>query len=267
MGEVKDAIKSTGNLVDLFGRLTDKAADNTQNNMTKIVEQTVKAGRSLKDFRVTIISSMVDPLNQAATTGAGGLIQSLKDVVNRTIAFRQNLKQLRSLGLNQDLFKQIVDAGEETGGETAKAILAGGPEAIKELNTLFGTLNTVGTDIAEETAQVMYGAGVDVGNGLVNGLLSMDEQLRLAGESLATSFINSFNAMMGALQVPTADLAMPNKVANNKKNAPKTGGTTVNVNVKVPPGQGTKAGKEIVKEVAKYTSKSGTGSGGLLRAI
>lgn len=267
ISEVQDAVKATGNLVTLFGKLADKAGDSTENNMTKIVQQTIKAGRALRDFRVTVISSMVDPVTQAAKTGASGLIESLKAVVNRTIEFRKNLKELRTLGLNDDLFKQIVDAGEESGGETAKAILEGGPAAVQELNSLFKTLNTVGTDIAEQTAQVMYGAGVDVGNGLVNGLLSMDEQLRLAGESLATSFINSFNAMMGALQVPTADLAMPNKVANNKKNAPKTGGTTVNVNVKVPPGQGTKAGKEIVKEVAKYTSKSGSGSGGLLRAI
>jgi hypothetical protein len=158
--------------------------------------------------------------------------------------------------LNDDLFKQIVDAGEESGGETARAILEGGPAAIQELNNLFGTLNTVGADIAEQTAQVMYGAGVDVGNGLVNGLLSMDEQLRMAGQTLADSFISAFNAAMAALSIPTGDLAMPTKVAAGKAKAPKAG-TTVNVNVKVPPGQGTKAGKEIVKEVAKYSAKSG----------
>ena len=69
---------------------------------------------------------------------------------------------------------------------------------------------------------------------------------------------------MGALQVPTADLTMPSKVAANKAKAPKTGGTTVNVSVKVPPGQGTKAGKDIVKEVTKYAQKSG---GALVRGV
>jgi hypothetical protein len=266
IAEVQDAVKATGNLVNLFNKLADKAGESTQQNMTKIVQQTVKAGRALKDFRVTVISSMVDPVAQATKTGASGLIEALKGVVNRTIEFRKNLKELRTLGLNDDLFKQIVDAGEETGGETARAILDGGPEAIRELNSLFKTLNTVGADIAEETAQVMYGAGVDVSNGLINGLLSMDEQLRLAGESLATSFINSFNAMMGQLQIPTGDLAMPTKVAAGKKAG--AGTTNINVNVKVPAGQGTKAGKEIVKEVKKYTVKSGpTATTGSLRAI
>jgi hypothetical protein len=264
IAEVKDAVKATGNLVTLFGTLADKAGASTENNMTKIVQQTVKAGRALKDFRVTVISSMVDPVMSATKTGANGLIEALKGVVNRTIEFRKNLKELRTLGLNDDLFKQIVDAGEESGGETARAILEGGPAAVQELNALFGTLNTVGADIAEQTAQVMYGAGVDVGNGLVNGLLSMDEQLRMAGQTLADSFISAFNAAMSALSIPTGDLAMPTKVAAAKKSAPKTGGTTVNVNVKVPPGQGTKAGKEIVKEVAKYTGKSGPA---LLRGI
>ena len=264
IAEVKDAVKATGNLVTLFGKLADTAGDSTENNMTKIVQQTVKAGRALRDFRVTVISSMVDPVMSATKTGANGLIEALKGVVNRTIEFRKNLKELRTLGLNDDLFKQIVDAGEESGGETARAILEGGPAAVQELNALFGTLNTVGADIAEQTAQVMYGAGVDVGNGLVNGLLSMDEQLRMAGQTLADSFISAFNAAMSALSIPTGDLAMPTKVAAAKKSAPKTGGTTVNVNVKVPLGQGTKAGKEIVKEVAKYTGKSGPA---LLRGI
>jgi hypothetical protein len=267
IAEVQDAVKATGNLVTLFGKLSDKAGESTQQNMTKIVEQTVKAGRALKDFRVTVISSMVDPVNQAAKTGATGLIEALKSVVNRTIEFRKNLKELRTLGLNDDLFKQIVDAGEETGGETARAILEGGPEAISELNGLFKTLNSVGADIAEETAQVMYGAGVDVSKGLVNGLLSMDEQLRIAGETLATSFINAFNEMMAQFQIPTGDLAMPTKLAAGKKGS--AGTTNINVNVKVPAGQGTKAGKEIVKEVAKYTAKSGptAGATGSVRAI
>jgi hypothetical protein len=263
IAEVQDAVKATGNLVNLFGKLGDKAEQSTERNMTKIVQETVKAGRALRDFRVTLISSIVDPVISATKTGASGLIESLKDVVNRTIEFRKNLKELRSLGLNDDLFKQIVDAGEETGGETARAILEGGPEAIRELNSLFGTLNKVGAEIAEETAQVMYGAGVDVGNGLVNGLLSMDEQLRMAGQTLADSFINAFNAAMAALSIPTGDLAMPTKVAAGKAKAPKAG-TTVNVNVKVPPGQGTKAGKEIVKEVTKYAQKSG---GALVRGV
>ena len=66
IAEVKDAVQATGNLVTLFGTLADKAGASTENNMTKIVQQTVKAGRALRDFRVTVISSMVDPVTPAA---------------------------------------------------------------------------------------------------------------------------------------------------------------------------------------------------------
>jgi hypothetical protein len=94
------------------------------------------------------------------------------------------------------LFKQIVDAGLESGGATAAAIIAGGGETVAELNNVFAELNNVGAVIAEETAQVMFGAGVDVTNGLIAGLLSQDNALRRAAQTLADSFSATFNARM-----------------------------------------------------------------------
>jgi len=98
--------------------------------------------------------------------------------------------------LDKNLFKQIVDAGLESGGATAAAIIAGGGDTVAELNNLFAELNDVGAGIAEETAQVLYGAGVDVSNGLVEGLLSQDSALKQAAQILADSFTVTFNAKM-----------------------------------------------------------------------
>jgi hypothetical protein len=116
--------------------------------------------------------------------------------LDKTKKFAADLKELRRLGLDKNLFKQIVDAGLESGGATAAAIIAGGGQTVAELNNVFAELNDVGAVIAEETAQVMFGAGVDVSNGLIEGLLSQDNALKQAAQVLADSFTTSFNAKM-----------------------------------------------------------------------
>ena len=126
----------------------------------------------------------------------GDLTGNFQKVLDKTKKFAADLRELRRLGLDRNLFKQIVDAGLESGGATAAAIIAGGGDTISELNSLFGELNDVGSIIAEETAQVMFGAGVDVTNGLIAGLLSQDNALRQAAQTLADAFTATFNSRM-----------------------------------------------------------------------
>jgi hypothetical protein len=59
----------------------------------------------------------------------------------------------------------------------------------------------VGASIAEETAQVMYGAGVDVTKGLIAGLLAEEAVLVTAAETLANSFLTAFNAIVAKIEV------------------------------------------------------------------
>jgi hypothetical protein len=98
--------------------------------------------------------------------------------------------------LDKNLFKQIVDAGLESGGATAAAIIAGGGDTVSELNNVFAELSDVGAGIAEETAQVMFGAGVDITNGLIEGLLSQDNALKQAAQTLADAFSTTFSSRM-----------------------------------------------------------------------
>jgi hypothetical protein len=135
--------------------------------------------------------------------GGQGVLSKLSAIVAKTKAFAGQLTQLRRLGLNENLFKQIVEAGPDVGGQLAVEILAGGSDAVGALNTTFKELEDVAGQVAEQTAQVMYGSGVDVSNGLINGLLSQEQALVAAAETLANAFVNAFNALMAKLQVPS----------------------------------------------------------------
>ena len=136
----------------------------------------------------------------------GNLTSNFADVVSKTKAFASQLKQLRELGLDKNLYKQIVDAGIDAGGATAAEIIAGGAGTVSELNNLFSELERAGVAIAEDTALVMYNNGVEVAGGLVAGLMSQEQALVEAAQTLADAFTRTFNSMITDLKVPSQEV-------------------------------------------------------------
>ena len=183
IADANDLIASTKNAVMGFANITSLLESQSQT----IVETTtsVADGIRLTLTRTLDVQGMV-----------GDLTGNFQKVLDKTKKFAADLKELRRLGLDKNLFKQIVDAGLESGGATAAAIISGGADTVAELNNVFAELSDVGSIIAEETAQVMFGAGVDVTNGLIEGLLSQDNALRQAAQTLADAFTATFNSRM-----------------------------------------------------------------------
>lgn len=181
--DIKQAIIGVGSLAGLLETETRQVTTST----TKIVD----------GFTITT-KRTVDEI-----VGGQGVLSKLSEIVKKTRIFAGQLTNLRKLGLNENLFKQIVEAGPDVGGQLAVEILAGGADAVGALNTTFKELEDVAGQVAEQTAQVMYGNGVDVTNGLIAGLLAQEQQLIAAAETLANAFIAAFNTMMSKLVIPS----------------------------------------------------------------
>ena len=189
MADVKSTIVGMGNIAEI---LSKNAEDVTQ-TITKMVGN------------VQVATSKVI---KGATGGSKELISSFTDTLKKTKEFAQQLKDLRALGLDKNLYQQIVNAGIDAGGATAKAILEGGTGTVSELNSLFAELDAVGSDIAEQTGQVMFGAGIDLVDGLINGMMAKEKALVDYATELATKFSTKFNEEMAkALPMPTAPIA------------------------------------------------------------
>lgn len=144
----------------------------------------------------------------------GGLVDNFKKVIDKTKAYAKNLIELKRLGLNGQLFKQLVDAGVDGGSEAAQAIADGGQATVLELNSLFGELNDLGSQIAETSTDIMFAAGEDTMNSFIAGLLAQDAELEATAISLADKFASAFRSRlvgltpMPAMPMNTSDIAL-----------------------------------------------------------
>jgi hypothetical protein len=190
--QVQQSIAGSATLVDLMRNVQDSAE---QVNIVEFAQRTVSAGNELRGFRTALISNFSEPIEQAGSSAAK-LVQSYRSVVDRTREFVENLKALRALGLDPQLFNQLVQAGVEAGGATAQALVEGGADTITEINGLFAELDALGVELGENTAQVMYGQGENFVDGIVKGLESQLDELESMANSLAESFTKTFEEVL-----------------------------------------------------------------------
>jgi hypothetical protein len=108
------------------------------------------------------------------------------------------LKQLRALGLSSDLFKQIVSAGADAGNATAEALISGGAGTIKEVNQLYRDIQETAGQAAEDTAQYLYGQGLNLTNGIIAGISAKEAELTALAGDLGQKFADAFASKVSA---------------------------------------------------------------------
>jgi len=165
--------------------------------LDSITQSVTETTRSMSNGIETIMTKTFD------VTKTGGIVDNFKALVDKTKAFAKNLIDLKKLGLNKNLFAQLVQAGADAGGATAQALVDGGADTITALNDLYAQLDDTATVIAETSTQTLYEVGQQVvTNGFIEGLVSQQDQLVAAAQALAQSFADAFNTQMAnALQV------------------------------------------------------------------
>jgi hypothetical protein len=217
ISEYKNAFTASANLVTMLGRIENKTKSVT---VTEMTEGMVTLNSSLKEFKVTLTRSFEEA--EAETVDkTTKLISDFRNIADKARTFAQNLRTLRDMGLDPMLFNQLVEAGVEAGGETAQALVDGGSDTIFEINDLFNEINTLGADLGEEVATTLYGAGVDMSNGLIAGLKSMADELQQTALNMAKTFADAF---MAAIDAAIADALAKLKALQDEANKFQMGG-------------------------------------------
>jgi hypothetical protein len=199
-------VSDTAEMMRVIGFARDQIAVELDREQQRL-EQQVGDRRSMFE---SVFDRIVGAANVTQFAGtANSIIRQLRRTVEQAINFEQQLTQLRALGLTDRAVRQIEESGAAAGSATARALLRGGQDAVSEVNSLYAQL----ADVAESTAAAQSGslfdAGIAVTEGLVDGLLSQQDQMKFAAEVLAAVFEEQFKAGVSgaAIQFTAPNLA------------------------------------------------------------
>ena len=201
ISEYKAALTGALQLSTIFGQLKNETEKKT---ITEVQKGVARLGNSLREFEIIVSRSYEETVEKVQNKTAG-LLQGFRDMAQKSRDFADNLRKLEAMGLDPMLFDQLVKAGVIAGGETAQALVEGGSETVNEINDLFKEINALGAELGEEIATTMYGAGVDITNGLLEGIKSEQEKLLQQARDMADAFSQEFSSRIKiAIEKPVA---------------------------------------------------------------
>lgn len=199
IAEYKSAFASALSLTALMGKLKTETEKRTVKEITNSV---ARLSGSLKEFNVTVTREYEETIDKVVNK-TEGLLNGFRDMATKARGFADNLRKLKDMGLNGELFNQLVQAGVEAGGETAQALVDGGSDTVNEINGLFKEINQLGADLGEDVAATMYGTGINMADGLLAGIRSKQSELETLAKSMADAFNKEFQARISvAAQAP-----------------------------------------------------------------
>jgi hypothetical protein len=190
--EYKDAFTGAMKLTSLFNSLKDETEKRT---VTEVTTGVAKLGKSLRDFNIVVTREYEETITNVIDKTAG-LLDGFKQMSVKAKAFAENLRILKDMGLNGQLFDQLVQAGVEAGGETAQGLVDGGQETVSEISNIFAEVNALGATLGEEVATTLYGTGIDLADGLIEGILSKQDEMEKAAYAMAEAFNTAFQATL-----------------------------------------------------------------------
>lgn len=183
-------------LVEANQSLAD--AISMRDNYSASVSDSVKAFGSL----MTAQAKTLNGIEQALTSG--DITENLRDRLAKIKAFQDNLRILLAQGLSDAAYQQLVDAGVESGGAFAQALVNGGQGGISEVNDLTAQIGNAASGLGLAASSHLYQAGVDAAQGLVDGLVSLSGDLDTAAAALGKSIADAIKRELG--------IASPSKV-------------------------------------------------------
>ena len=211
--EYRSALTGALSLNSLFQQISNKTKEVT---VTEVTDGVATLGGSLREFGITITKSYQQTVDEV-TDKSAALIDNFRKMADKARLFADNLKKLKAMGLDPQLFSQLVQAGVEAGSETAQALVDGGVDSIKEMNSIYEELDSIGANLGEQVAQTLYGAGIDMSNGLLDGILSKSDEYKIAAQTLADTFATEFSKSVSTavdIALPSAPVAPTNVLSD-----------------------------------------------------
>jgi len=188
----------TKNYTDEKNKL-DKLSDSYSSLTTRINNANTAladAKKTLSDYQTQITQTYSTATAPTADESVSDYITGLQTQLEQTKEYANTLQRLRNLGLNDEAFKQLSDAGIAD-LPFAQNLLAGGKAAIDQINSLEKQLNTAGASFGKEAATDLYQAAVNSAQGLVDGLKKQQKAIQNQMDAIADAMVKEIKKKLG----------------------------------------------------------------------
>lgn len=184
---LNDEKTQIGKLADQYDKLTEKI---------KAAKDEYKAAiKTRDDYRQSITDQYGDVASPTGETSVADFKENLRKQIEDTKVYANTLQRLRALGLNDEMYKDLLSAGTSA-LPFAEELLAGGKAGVDELNKLGKDLDTVAGKLGKDASTALYQAGVDAARGLVVGLQKEQANLEKIMDKLANKMVSTIKAKL-----------------------------------------------------------------------
>ncbi|WJN62562.1 tape measure protein [Streptomyces phage phiScoe1] len=150
------------------------------------------------DYAASIAQKIVDAANVTNMEGGfTGIVEQLTQARDQAKHFADVLGKLKKLGLNQEMFDQLAQAGPQAGMEAAEAILGAGKAGVDQVNKLEKEIASAANKVGATASQVMYDNGIHMAEGLVKGLESQADKIEKQMLRIADSMVKAIKKALG----------------------------------------------------------------------
>jgi hypothetical protein len=167
--QIQIAKQYNDKVADLEKALQNKLKDIQESANTKRAELTQKAAekqagiiqQSMDRLRSAFASKTGFNLGEAMAGGksADALLTDLKSKLAAAKELQANAAALAGMGYSQTFIEQVVKNGPEAGNKIAEALKAASPDATKELQSLYGQVETISETGLDALAATMNAGG------------------------------------------------------------------------------------------------------------
>lgn len=188
------------------------------------------------DFRQSTFQGMNAQANvmNAGSTGSA-IAASLKAQVEKVQAFGLRLANLAARGLNRDAIAQISAAGVDGGAAVAEALTNATDTELGSINASFASIASAATSTADYMASNLHDAGINVAQGVVDGLASKQAAIQSTLQAIAKGMVG---AIKEVVKQATREAAAEAKAAADAEKSKAAKGTATVTAQDAPGGAG-----------------------------
>lgn len=195
--QLNDEKTAIGRLSDQYDKLTEK--------IKTAKDAYAAAVKTRDDYRKSIADQFSDMASATGETTVADYKANLKKQIEDTKVFANTLQRLRALGLNDEMYKDLLATGTSALPFVTE-LLQGGKAGVDEINKLGKQLDIVGGKLGKDASTALYQAGVNSARGLVKGLESERARLEKMMDVLAGRMVSTIKKKLG-IKSPSVEFA------------------------------------------------------------